>query len=173
MKNIALKISALLIFAASLGASQKWDQFSVYGGAFDFLRTRHRTFELGLEYKFYPRWRSPFAFLHFRPLIGIMANMKMSTYLYGGINFDLFPTDHLVIAPGFAAGWYNKGEGKNLGYPIEFRTGLEVSWQLEDQSRFCFHFYHLSNAGLGTNNPGSESIVFQYDIPIRSNFRCF
>ena len=170
MKTIAWKIAALLSLAASLSASRGGDQFSVYGGVFDFMRTRHRTFELGMEYKFYPGWRSPFDFLDFRPLAGIMANMEMSTYLYGGINFDLFPTGHLVIAPGFAAGWYNKNGGKKLGYPIEFRSGVEISWQLADQSRFGFHFYHLSNAGLGTRNPGSESIVFLYDIPIRSGF---
>lgn len=170
MRNIAWATATLLISAASLSASQRSDQFSVYGGAFDFMRTRHRALEFGMEYKFYPGWRSPFDFLDFRPLTGIMANMKMSTYLYGGINFDIFPTEHFVIAPGFAAGWYNKSKGKNLGYPIEFRTGVEISWQADDQSRFGLYFYHLSNAGLGTKNPGSESIVLIYDIPIRSGF---
>jgi hypothetical protein len=96
--------------------------------------------------------------------------MKMSTYLYGGINFDLFPTEHLVIAPGFSAGWYNQGDGKKLGFPIEFRSGVEISWQLKDQGRVGLCFYHISNAGLGTRNPGSESIVFLYDIPITSGF---
>jgi len=167
MRSIACKIAALLFSAASLSASQRLDQFSIYGGVFDFKRERHRTFELGMEYKFYPGWRSPLDFLDFRPLAGIMANMKMSTYLYAGINFDIYPTEHFVIAPGFAAGWYNKGDGKNLGYPIEFRTGVEISWQLWDQSRFGLHFYHLSNAGLGTKNPGSESIVLLCDIPIK------
>jgi hypothetical protein len=170
MRSIAWKVAVILNAAASLCASQGWDQFSVYGGVFDFMRIRHRTFELGMEYKFNPGWRSPFDFLDFRPLAGVMANMKMSTYLYGGINFDLFPTEHLVIAPGFAAGWYNKSEGKNLGYPLEFRTSVEISWQLDDESRFGCRFYHLSNAGLGAKNPGSESIVFLYDIPIRNGF---
>ncbi len=170
MRSIAWNIAALIASAASLSASQRPDQFSVYGGVFDFMRTRHRTFELGMEYKFYPGWRSPLDFLDFRPLFGVMTNVKMSTYLYGGINFDLFPTEHLVIAPGFAAGWYNKGDGKNLGYPIEFRSGVSISWQLDDQTRFGFYFYHLSNASLGRKNPGSESIVFLYDIPIRSGF---
>lgn len=172
MRTIALKITGLVLSAASLSASQSLDQLSIYCGAFDFMRERHCTFELGIEYKFYPNWRSPFDFLAFRPLLGIMANLQMSTFLYGGINFDLFPADHLVVAPGFSAGWYNMADGKNLGYPIEFRTSVAISWQWDDQSRLGFCFYHLSNAGLGTKNPGSESIVLIYDIPIRNGF-CF
>jgi len=160
-------VALLLLCTPSLDASSRCDQFSVYGGAFDFMRTRHRAFELGLEYKFYPNWRAPLDFLNFRPLLGIMANMEMSTYLYGGINFDLFLVRHLVISPGFAAGWYNQCDGKNLGFPIEFRSGIELMWQWDDCTRIGFHFYHLSNAGLGSRNPGSESIVLQYDIPIK------
>jgi lipid A 3-O-deacylase len=174
MRTITWKMAALFIAGIGTGsplcASQRMDQVSVDGGVFDILRERHRTFELGMEYKFYPGWPSPFDFLDFRPLLGLMANMKMSTYLYGGINFDLFLTKHFVIVPGFSAGWYNKGDGKNLGYPIEFRTSVEISLQMEDQSRLGLRFYHLSNAGLGSKNPGSESIVFLYDIPVRCGF---
>ena len=170
MKSIVMSVAATMIFANSLYANLRSSQLSVYAGAFDFLRTRHRTFEMGMEYQFSPNWKSPFDFLEFRPLLGVMANAKKSAYLYGGINFDLFLIHHFVISPGFAAGWYGQGDGKNLGFPIEFRTGAEVSWQFDDEGRLGLHFYHLSNAGLGKKNHGSESIVFLYDIPIKNGF---
>ena len=151
-------------------AMTKADQISFYSGTFDVLRERHRTFEFGAEYKFYPSWKAPFDFLAFRPVLGIMANAKKSTYLYGGIYFDLFPTDYFVIAPGFSAGWYSVGHGKNLGYPLEFRSSIEAGWQFNDQGRLGILFYHISNAGLGRHNPGEESIVLFYDIPIKSGF---
>lgn len=158
---------AIASIASSLWGIQ-YDTLSVYSGAFDLLRERHRTFEFGLEYKFFPNWQSPFDFLAFRPLLGVMTTANKSVYAYGGINFDLFATDHVVISPGFAAGWYGAGDGKNLGYPLEFRSGVELSWQFPDQSRLGVHFYHISNAGLGSRNPGTESLVLLYDVPWHS-----
>jgi lipid A 3-O-deacylase len=164
------KILAGLLAGSSLFAAPKSDQVSFSSGMFDCMRVRHRTYEFGIEYKFYPAWSSPFHFLDFRPLLGIMANARKSTYLYGGINFDLFPSEHFVIAPGFAAGWYSQGHGKNLGYPLEFRTLLQVAWQFNGENRLGAEFYHISNAGLGRHNPGEESIVLFYDVPVKSGF---
>jgi lipid A 3-O-deacylase len=164
------KIAALLLLSHQIFAAPNYDQISFYSGVFDILRERHRTFEFGIEYKFYPAWRSPFHFMAFRPLLGVMANATRSTYLYGGINFDLFPSASFVIAPGFAAGWYSRGHGKDMGFPLEFRTCVEMAWIFDDQRRLGASFYHISNAGLGHRNPGEESLVLVYDIPIKRGF---
>jgi hypothetical protein len=145
--------------------------FSVAGGVYDVLRPKHQTFELDLEYKFYTKYLpSPFEFLTFRPLVGVMASAKGCGYLYGGIDFEFLFLDHLLITPGFAAGYYWRGAGKNLGYPLEFRSGVAVGWQATSGSRIGVHFYHLSNASLGSRNPGEESLVLFYDIPISKKF---
>lgn len=147
------------------------DFFSVASGIFDVMRERHRTCEFDAEYKFHVGWmRSPYQVLEFRPLVGVMATVQGSFYAYLGINFDLLFWDHLLFAPGFAAGYYAKGGGKDLGYPIEFRSGIELAWQFTDWRRLGVHFYHLSNASIGHKNPGEESLVFFYDIPIRKGF---
>ena len=99
-----------------------------------------------------------------------MATIEGTSYLYAGLNFDLFAGEKIVIAPGFAAGWYRAGGGKNLAVILEFRSGVELAWQFEDASRLGVHFYHLSNASLGSRNPGEESLVLFYDIPIKSGF---
>lgn len=163
-------IVLIIFFANQLFSVCYRDQVAVYGGVFDLMRERHRTFELGIEYKFFPKWRTSIDWLYFRPLIGVTANAKQSTYLYSGINFDLIPFDCFVIAPGFSAGWYHRGHGKDLGFPLEFRSSIALSWQTQDQTRFGFCFYHISNAGLGHRNPGTESLVFICDIPIKSGF---
>ena len=147
------------------------DLFTVALGAFDFYREKYRTVEFDLEYKFHIKaLRSPIDILEFRPLVGVMANARGSGYLYLGINFDLLFFDHLLISPGFAGGYYWQAQGKDLGYPIEFRSGLELGWQFSDYRRVGVHFYHLSNASLGRRNPGEESLVFFYDIPISKGF---
>lgn len=147
------------------------DLFSVAAGAYDFHREKHRTFEFEIEYQFhFKSLKSPNRYLEFRPLIGLMATAKGTFYGYAGINFDLIFFDHLLFAPGFAAGYFSPGHGKRLGYPLEFRSGIELGWQFSDWHRIGIHFYHLSNASLGPRNPGEESLVFFYDIPLVKGF---
>ncbi|MBI5273224.1 MAG: acyloxyacyl hydrolase [Chlamydiia bacterium] len=161
----------LCLFSWHVCGTPPPDLISFAAGVYDILRPRHQTAEFEAEYKCHLLFlRSPFRCLDFRPLLGLMATVKGSGYLYGGLNFDLLFWDHLLIAPGFAAGYYWQGEGKNLGYPLEFRTGVELAWQFSDWRRLGIHFYHLSNAGLGRRNPGEESFVVYYDIPVSKGF---
>jgi hypothetical protein len=154
-----------------LTAAPPPDFFSFGTGVYDFLRERSRTWEFEAEYKFHLKClKSPNRYLEFRPLVGLMATIQGSIYVYAGLNFDLLFFDHLLFAPGFAAGYFSKGRGKDLGYPIEFRSGVELAWQFDDWHRLGIHFYHLSNASLGRRNPGEESLVLFYDIPIAKGF---
>jgi len=162
-----------LLFACTycLHAERTPDFFTVGFGAFDFHRDKWRSVELDLEYNFHPKWMgSPFDFLEFRPLVGVMATAKGSGYAYFGINLDFLFKQHILISPGLAAGYYWRGSGKDLGYPLEFRSGVELAWQFSDFRRLGIHFYHLSNASLGRRNPGEESLILFYDIPISKKF---
>jgi lipid A 3-O-deacylase len=169
--NRYLSAFLCLMWITTAQAAQPCDYLSFATGQYNFLRTRHRTWEFEAEYKFHiRRWSAPTPYLEFRPLVGLMANLEGSGYLYAGLNFDLLFFDHLLFAPGFAAGYFWKGHGKDLGYPLEFRSGVEVAWEFQDQRRLGIHFYHLSNASLGKKNPGEESLVLFYDIPIKRGF---
>lgn len=161
-----MRILFLLPFFSLFGAVRCGHSFSVAAGAFDFLRDKYRTAEFSMECKFYAKSLPSTRYLDIRPLIGVMSTIEGSGYLYSGINFDLLFFDHVLIAPGFAAGYYWKGHGKDLGYPLEFRSGVEVAWQWGNRYRFGVHFYHLSNAHLGRRNPGEESLIAFYEIPI-------
>lgn len=157
--------------ATALHANCPPDFLSFGIGAYDLYRERYRTFEFEIEYKFHLKiLRPPNRYLEFRPLVGLMATAKGAFYAYLGINFDLLFFDHLLFAPGFAAGYFTPGKGKNLGYPIEFRSGVELAWQFCDWHRLGVHFYHLSNASIGRRNPGEESLVLFYDIPLIKGF---
>ena len=159
------------LFFAQLQAGARPDWISFAGGIYDIMRPRHRTAEFEIEYKFHVRrWGSPFPSLEFLPLVGLMATVERGGYAYAGLNFDFVFFNHLQFAPGFAAGYYWPGRGKNLGYPLEFRSGVELGWQFADFQRLGIHFYHLSNASIGRKNPGEESLVFYYDIPITKGF---
>lgn len=168
-----MRIAAFLFLVSSysLNAVSPPDYLSFAGGVFDFTREKHRTFECEIEYKFHLKClKAPNRYLEFRPLVGLMGTAKGSAYVYAGLNFDLLFFDHLLFAPGFAAGYYGNGGGKNLGFPLEFRSGIELGWLFQDRYRLGIHFYHLSNASLGNRNPGEESLVLFYDIPLVKGF---
>jgi hypothetical protein len=165
------RLAIFLILARTLFASPHPDCLSFATGVFDLWRPKWRTWEFDAEYKFYLKClETPYQGFNIRPLLGLMATAEGSFYIYGGINLDLIFFDHLLFAPGFAAGYYNHGKGKNLGYPLEFRSGIELAWQFSDWRRLGIHFYHISNASLGNRNPGEESLVLFYDIPLVKGF---
>jgi hypothetical protein len=47
---------------------------------------------------------------------------------------------------------------------VEFRSGLEVSYRLDDRSRLGLSFYHLSNGVIYDVNPGGESLCVVYGV---------
>lgn len=102
-----------------------------------------------------------------RPLVGIMGTDKASLYLYGGIAGDIFfGKTPWVLTPSFAPGIYFRGKGKDLGFPLEFRSSLELAYALKNAGRIGGQFYHMSNASLGHKNPGSESLVIFYSLAL-------
>ena len=106
----------------------------------------------------------------FTPFIGLSATVEGATFGYAGVGLDLYFDDKAILTPNFAAGIYGNGDGKDLGYAIEFRSGFNLMWSLHDDSRVGFSFHHVSNAGLDERNPGEESLLFMYSIPIQNLF---
>lgn len=167
MRSFLLALTLSLV----LHATPPPDYFSVATGVYNLLQDKWRTQEFELEYKFHLKClKSPNPHLEFRPLIGALMTLRGTKYFYGGLNFDLLFFDHILFAPGFAAGYFIRGNGRDLGFPLEFRSGVELAWQFCDKSRLGVHFYHLSNASLGRRNPGEESFVLFYDLPLIKGF---
>lgn len=169
-----LFLASCLLFLSPMQISfgeSNFNSISFGAGMFDMVRPKHQAFEFDIEYKFHlKRMSSSFDFLDLTPLVGAMMTAQGSGYVYAGINFDFLLKKHILIAPGFAAGYYWQGKGKDLGYPIEFRSGLELAWQFSDRRRLGLHFYHLSNASLVKRNPGEESLVIYYELPLVKGF---
>lgn len=120
--------------------------------------------------EFHFEYISDWKWWKFTPQVGVMATTDAAAYLYAGIRLDLFLGRRWVISPQFAPGLYHDGDGKDLGHVIEFRSAIEVAYRFDDRSRLGASFYHLSNAGLDDNNPGTEVLTFHYSYPLTSLF---
>jgi hypothetical protein len=111
-------------------------------------------------------------FFYLKPFAGIELTTDSAFYLISGIyledNFGDLLTgieSNWIFTPSFGLGYYEDGDGKKLGNSIEFRTTLEVSYQLQNSDRIGISFGHISNANIGNKNPGVEIISLSYQKP--------
>ena len=65
--------------------------------------------------------------------------------------------NNVIFTPSFGVGYYDDGSGKELGNEIQFRTNLEISYELKNDNRIGLSFSHISNANIGDKNPGVET----------------
>jgi hypothetical protein len=111
-------------------------------------------------------------YFYLKPFFGIETTSKSANYILGGIYLEdnlgqLFigEKSNFIFTPSFGAGYYDDGKGKKLGNNIEFRTTLEISYEMKDKNRIGLSFSHISNAHIGDKNPGVEIINLSYQIP--------
>ena len=111
-------------------------------------------------------------FFYLKPFLGFESSSDSATYFLGGVYLednlgDLITGEksNWIFTPSFGAGYYDNGGGKKLGHNIEFRTTLEISYQLENKKRIGVSFGHISNANIGDKNPGVEILSISYQVP--------
>ena len=111
-------------------------------------------------------------FFFLKPFFGVEYTNDSASYFLTGIYFEdnlgeLFEGDksNFFFTPSFGLGIYDDGSGKKLGNDLQFRTALEVSYELKNKNRIGISFSHISNANLVDKNPGVEILSFSYHIP--------
>lgn len=161
-----LSLLALTLLPFTLKADEQKEEkkiphlLNIGAGVYDIIHDPHN-FMLQVEYRSFIK-----KFHYLRPLVGLMGTDKATFYVYGGMAGDIFLGKNVVLTPSFAPGLYFKGFGKNLHFPLEFRSSMELAFILPNQGRIGGQFYHISNASLGRRNPGAEALVFFYSIPL-------
>lgn len=101
-----------------------------------------------------------------RPFAGLMGTSEASFYGYGGLYRDFDAGHGIVLTVNGAVGYFDEGNGKDLGSALEFRLGGEAAYRFESGVRLGVTFYHLSNANTATHNPGVEVLGAFLAIPL-------
>jgi hypothetical protein len=105
-----------------------------------------------------------------KPWAGLEATSDGGFWGGAGVLLDLYFGRRVVLTGSFAPGVYSNGSGKDLGYPLEFRSQIELGYRFDDRSRLSLALSHLSNAGLGDTNPGTEILSLYYHVPLGELF---
>ena len=165
MKKLYSIALFFLISISSLNADEiKLDnnetELNVYTGMFDFSDNGKRATLLGIQHQNENLNRDTFLG-NLSPITGAMITADNATYFYTGVQAQ-YKFGALNLTPSFAPGYYNKGDGKDLGHALEFKSEIQLSLDLPKSSQLGFSYNHLSNASLGDKNPGANSYMFNF-----------
>ena len=129
-------------------------EYSFYAGTFDTIDKEgdDKATLVGFEHNNPILFRDTFVG-KFSPITGGFITNKSSVYFYTGIQIK-YEIGSINIIPSFAPGYYEKGDGKDLGSALEFKSQLKVSFDIFNNSNIGFSYSHISNNDWGKINPG-------------------
>ena len=99
----------------------------------------------------------------FSPISGGFFTDKKSIYIYSGVQAQ-YAIGPLKILPSFAPGYYESGDGKDLGSALEFKSEVKISFDIFENSRIGYSYSHISNNewGEGGKNPGVNNKAISF-----------
>ena len=157
---LAFTICSFHVTADELKVEKKNTEFNVYTGMFDFSDDGKKAALIGFQHQNEDLNRDTFLG-NLSPITGMMFTADNAGYVYTGVQAN-YKVGALAITPSFAPGYYNQGDGKDLGHALEFKSEVQLSLSLPKDSQFGFSYNHLSNASLGEKNPGANSYMFNF-----------
>ena len=135
-------------------------KFNVYSGMFDFSDAGKKSTLIGFQHQNEDLNRDTFLG-NLSPITGALLTADSAAYIYTGVQAQ-YKLGRINFIPSFASGLYSKGDGKDLGHILEFKSELQISVDFVSNSQLGFSYNHLSNASLGTKNPGANSYMFNF-----------
>ena len=129
----------------------------VYTGTFDVIDKEgdDQTSLFGIEHKNPNLFRNTFLG-KFSPVSGGFMTGDSSVYLYTGVEGQ-YGIGRLKILPSFTPGVYEKGNGKDLGSALEFKSEIKLGFDIFENSKIGYSYSHISNNDWGETNPGTDN----------------
>ena len=158
LQKLYLLLSLLFFFTPVKGENE----YTFYTGTFDTI-DKEKDDEAtlyGLEHN-NPVLSKDTFIGRFSPITGGFITEKDSIFIYTGVQIQ-YEIGPLKITPSFAPGYYEKGDGKDLGMALEFQSKIKLSFDFFKDTKIGYSYSHISNNDWGTINPGvnNETISF-------------
>ena len=158
MKFKFIAFLALIIYMLNpVLAEESHNDISIFTGTFDVIDKEgdDKTNLFGMEHKNPNLYRNTFLG-KFSPVSGGFMTGNSSVYLYTGVEGQ-YGVGPLKILPSFAPGYYQKGEGKDLGSALEFKSEIKIGFDIFANYQIGYSYSHISNNDWGEKNPGTDN----------------
>lgn len=160
IKNLAL-VCTIWFFLAFSCAFASTPLICVGGGYF-FGGKRHSSEVWQIEYRAATKMLNLI-----RPQVVAFSPHFNSLFFGIGLGLEIPLLRNVLFIPSFSPGLYCKGGGKDLGYPIEFRSAAEICYEFCNGVRIGGQIFHVSNASLSNKNPGANNALIVISIPLK------
>jgi lipid A 3-O-deacylase len=169
MKNKNLNFFCLVLIISFFTTSLKSDEvnklidpheYNFFTGMFDFSDEGKKSTLVGIQHQNENLYKDTFLGT-LSPVTGFLVTGDASTYLYTGVQAE-YNLGKVNLTPSFTPGLYGQGDGKDLGHLVEFKSEVQLSFDLFKDSELGFSYNHISNASLGEKNPGANSYMFNF-----------
>ena len=167
LKKILLKFLLLSIISLPVLSDEEVNkedyqehEFNVYSGMFDFSDDGQRAALIGFQHQNELLQRESFLGT-LSPITGFILTENNASYFYTGVQTQ-YKIGKINVIPSFTPGIYDEGDGKDLGHALEFKSEVQLSFDIFTNSELGFSYNHISNASLGDKNPGANSYMFNF-----------
>ena len=160
LKKLYLLLSLLLFFTpvkSDTTPVKNDTEYSFYAGTFDTIDKEgdDQATLYGIEHNNPILFRDTFIG-RFSPITGGFITDKNSIYLYTGVQAQ-YEIGAMNIVPSFTPGYYDAGNGKDLGMGLEFKSEFKISFDIFEDSKIGYSYSHISNNDWGDRNPGTDN----------------
>lgn len=121
----------------------------------------------GSQELFLSRRSVPFA-QGLQPVFGASLSTYREAWAGAGLAYTWRGSDQAsFVRAALMPGLYSRGNGRDLGGPIMFRSSIEAGWNLRGGGELSIGLAHRSNAGIYAQNPGLDTLFLSYSRPLR------
>ena len=156
-----IKVRTFIFFFIFLGTTHaNAGELNAALGNFDFSDKNKKSLMIDLTYGFNEK-NIDSSIGQIKPLMGAFITGDNATMAYAGAKID-YKLGAFMITPSFTPGLYFKGDGKDLGNVLEFKSQVNIGLDLGLNTFLSMGYSHISNASLGDKNPGANSYSFNF-----------
>ncbi len=107
-------------------------------------------------------------FWKLQPVLGLSVASNGSAWLGVGSSVTFRAQDEgAFVRIGSMAGIHQRGSGRDLGGPVQFRTSIDLGVARRDGVEFGIGIDHRSSASIYRPNPGLETAYVFVSMPLR------
>jgi hypothetical protein len=164
MKLLAGSAMIIALFCSAFGRAESAEplpsEFLVGAGVLNVRQGRQRDQSMGvIEYRF------PELKWNVRPWAGFARAERGTNFVSAGVLYTLEMSSGLKLSAGWAPTFYDMSHGWDLGAKLNFYSFIEAGYGFKNGHVMSLRFGHLSNAGLGYRNPGTETVQLSFAVP--------
>jgi len=154
------KLYLLLTLVFFFTPAKSNTEYTFYSGTFDLIDKENddRATLYGFEHNNPVLFKDTFIG-KVSPITGGFITDKDSVFIYTGVQIQ-YEIGPLKITPSLAPGYYEQGNGKDLGMALEFQSKIKLSFDFFKDTKIGYSYSHISNNDWGTINPGVNNEKF-------------